>query len=130
MALSTSFVADASVETRLAGLTLVTSASGEFAALAFDGDAIVQQLEGSVDRPQDAQRLATVADGLPIVTDAPRRAVDALLRTGARMPVVWDVLELAGLLVPACPSGGLDRASTFFGIVVEGGSGLVRHAQR
>ena len=45
------------------------------------------------------------------------------------MPVVWDVLELAALLAPACPSGGLDRAATFFGIVVDSGTGLVRQAQ-
>jgi DNA polymerase-3 subunit epsilon/ATP-dependent DNA helicase DinG len=45
-----------------------------------------------------------------------------------RKPIVWDVLELAGLLVPASPRDALDRAAEFFGIVVEG-SGVARQAQ-
>src|SRR5438105_4659226 len=126
---ASSVVADPPVETRLAGLTLVTSGSSQFAALAFIGDAIVEELEGNLDQVADAQRLARLADGVPIVSDAPRRAFDALVRAGARLPVVWDVLELAALLAPACPSGGLDRAGAFFGIVVDG-VGLVRQAQR
>ena len=130
VSVSTSPLVDVQVETRLAGLTLVTSGTKQFAALAFHGDAIVRRLEGRVDDPADAQRLVTLADGLPIVSDAPRRAFEVLLRAGAPMPVVWDVLELAALLAPACPSGGLDRAATFFGIVVDSGTGLVRQAQR
>jgi DNA polymerase-3 subunit epsilon/ATP-dependent DNA helicase DinG len=129
VALSISPVADAPVETRLAGLTVVTSGTNQFAALAFNGDAIVQQFEGYLDEPEDARRLAALADGVPIVSDSPRRAFDVLFRAGARTPVVWDVLELAALLAPACPSGGLDRATAFFGIVVDG-VGLVRQAQR
>ena len=130
MALSISAPVDVQPETRLAGLTLVTTGSNQFAALAFAGDTIVQQLEGRVDDPVDAQRLVALADGVPIISDNPRRAFDVLLRAGASLPVVWDVLELAALLAPACPSGGLDRAATFFGIVVEGGGGLGRQAQR
>jgi Rad3-related DNA helicase len=116
-------------ETRLAGLALVTSGSVNFAALAFDGDAVLEQVEGRTDQADAAQRVSALAEGLPIVTDAPRRAFDVLLRAGARSPMVWDVLELAALLAPACPSGGLDRAAAFFGVVVEG-TGLARHAQR
>ena len=130
VSVSTSPLVDVPAETRLAGLTLVTSGTNQFAALAFNGDAIVQQLDGSLDQPADAERLVALTDGLPIVSDAPRRSFDVLVRAGARTPVMWDVLELAALLAPACPSGGLDRAATFFGIVVEGGAGLMRQAQR
>jgi DNA polymerase-3 subunit epsilon/ATP-dependent DNA helicase DinG len=130
MSVSTSPLVDVQPETRLAGLTLVTSGTNQFAALVFNGDVVVQQVAGQMDDLADAQRLVAVADGVPIISDAPRRALDTLLRAGARMPVVWDVLELAALLAPACPSGGLDRAATFFGIVVEGGVGLERQAQR
>ena len=42
---------------------------------------------------------------------------------------MWDVLELAALLVPACPGGGLERVTSFFGIVADG-AGLVRQARR
>jgi DNA polymerase-3 subunit epsilon/ATP-dependent DNA helicase DinG len=129
VALSTVPVADVRTETRVAGLTLVTSGTNHFAALAFTGDTIVQLLEGHLDQPADAQQLAALADGVPIISDAPRRAFDVLLRAGAPMPAIWDVLELAALLAPACPSGGLDRATAFFGIVVDG-SGLLRQAQR
>jgi DNA polymerase-3 subunit epsilon/ATP-dependent DNA helicase DinG len=66
---------------------------------------------------------------VPVVSDAPRRAFDLLVRAGARGPLVWDLLELASLLAPACPTGSLDRATTFYGIIAEG-SGLVRQAER
>jgi Rad3-related DNA helicase len=112
------------VTSQLSGLTLVASGARQFAALALDG----QRIDGS-DRPEDLERLATLADGLPIITDAPRRAVDLLVRAGARTPQVWDVLELAALVAPACPSGGLDRAAEFFGIVLDG-LGLAKQAQR
>ena len=117
---------DAPLETRLAGLALVCSSSGQFAALGFDGDAILHRLAGQAD---SSRRLAELADGVPVITDAPRRAIELLGRGGARTPVVWDVLELASLVAPACPSGGLERAATFFGIVVEG-SGLAAQAHR
>ena len=130
MVLSSSAAALApSGETRIAGVTLVTSGTNQFTALSFRGDAIGQQLEGSIDQADDARRLAELADGVPIVSDAPRRAFDVLVRAGARLPIVWDVLELAALLAPACPSGGLDRAASFFGIVVEG-VGAGRQARR
>ena len=120
---------EALVETRLNGLVLVSSGARPFAALAFDGETIHQQLEGRFDALSDSQRLLALADGVPIITDSPRRAFDALARAGGQAPIVWDVLELAALLAPACPSGGLDRATAFFGIVVDGG-GLLAQAQR
>ncbi len=122
-------VADAPAQIRLAGLALVSSSGGHFAALAFDGDTVVEQIEGRPDNADTGQRLVELADGGPVISDAPRRALEVLSRAGARTPVVWDVLELAALLVPACPSGGLDRATAFFGIAVDG-SGLLARAQR
>jgi DNA polymerase-3 subunit epsilon/ATP-dependent DNA helicase DinG len=112
------------VTSQLACLTLVIAHSRQFAAVTVDG----QRSEGS-DRPEDLARLAAVANGVPIVTDSPRRAVDLLVRAGARAPIVWDVLELATLLAPACPSGSLERAAAFFGIVLDG-IGLAKQAQR
>jgi predicted DnaQ family exonuclease/DinG family helicase len=126
---ATLLAADAPVQTRLAGLALTATSTGRFAAIAFDGEAVIQRVQGRADRPEDLQRLGELADGRPIVTDAPRRALDAVIRGGARTPVVWDVLELASLLAPACPTSGLEDAAAFFGIVVEG-SGLADQAQR
>lgn len=128
-ALACSAREDTAAQTRLAGLTLVTAGAHQFAALAFHGDTIVQQLEGCLDRADDALRLAALADGVPIVSDAPERAVDVLVRADARLPIVWDVLELAALVAPACPRGGLEDATMFFGIVVDR-VGLVGQAQR
>jgi DNA polymerase-3 subunit epsilon/ATP-dependent DNA helicase DinG len=75
----------------------------------------------------DIARLAELADGLPVVTDSPERAEELLARAGLRKPLIWNVLELAALLVPASPRDGLDRMAAFFGLVVEG-SGLTRQA--
>ncbi|MGI9144995.1 MAG: ATP-dependent DNA helicase [Chloroflexota bacterium] len=121
--------ADTPRQTRLAVLVLVSSSSGHFAALAFNGEATVQQLEGRPDQVPTAQLLAELVDGVPVITDAPRRAIEVLSRAGARVPVVWDVLELASLLAPGCPSGGLDRVAQFFSIAVTG-SGLMPQARR
>lgn len=119
---SGALTATAPLPTRLAGVVLVCSSNGQFAALAFDGDTVNQRIR--------EDRLAEAADGVPVITDAPRRAIELLGRAGARTPVVWDVLELASVLAPGCPSGGLERAATFFGIVVDGVSGLAGQAQR
>jgi hypothetical protein len=121
--------ADAATPTRLTGLALVCSSSGHFAALAFDGDAVGRHVEGRAAQAEAAQRLVDLADGTPVITDSPKRAFELLARAGARTPVVWDVLELASLVAPACPSGGLERATAFFGIVVDG-TGPLSQARR
>ena len=72
----------------------------------------------------ELRRLEALADGCPIMTDVPDRVTQLL--PGAD---VWDVLELATLLVPRCPRDTLDRAADFFGIVVET-SGLAGQAER
>jgi len=60
----------------LAGVALVASGSRQFAAVAFSGEGVIEELEGRLDDRQAAQRLRELADGLPIVTDASPRAID------------------------------------------------------
>ncbi|HET6320366.1 MAG TPA: hypothetical protein VFG86_28245, partial [Chloroflexota bacterium] len=89
-----------------------------FAALAFDGERVHAELNATSDDRDALARLARLADGVPVVTDSPRRASDLISRSGVAGAQVWDVLELAALLVPACP-GPLNRAAEFFGIVLD-----------
>src|SRR5689334_2954489 len=72
--------------------------------------------------------VADLVDGMPVITDAPDRARDALAAARVHRPILWDILELATLLVPRCPQDSLDRATEFFGIKVEG-SGLARQVE-
>ncbi|MBV9169953.1 MAG: DEAD/DEAH box helicase [Chloroflexi bacterium] len=124
-----------SSDARLAGLllgvprTLPRRGAISFAALTFDGDTIQSTFEGALET--DAARLQALAEGTPIVTDAPRATVDLLSRIGVQHPIVWDVLELAGLIVPSCPSDTLQRAAEFFSLaqLKDGGSELVARAQ-
>jgi DNA polymerase-3 subunit epsilon/ATP-dependent DNA helicase DinG len=102
------------------------AAAGQFLALSFVDDSVVGRLSGG---GGDLGQLREVAEGVPVVTDAPKRAQELLERAGARRAVVWDVLELGTLLVPASPRDALERAAEFFGIVVVEGSGLARQAQ-
>ena len=126
----TSTLADPSQpETQLAGVALVASGTRHFAAVAFSGERVIEELEGRLDDTLAAEHLRDLSNGLPVITDAAPRAVDLLLRAGLRTPTVWDLLELAMLVVPTCPGGGLDAVATYFGIVA-GGSGLLRQARR
>src|SRR5258708_5173178 len=103
----------------IAGLVFTVDATARrFAALAFDGDRVRDELHGTTDQPDQLRKLAQLAEGKPIGTEAPRRAEELLAKAGTPTRQVWDVLELAALLVPACPSP-LNRAAEFFGIVLE-----------
>ncbi|HEX8968803.1 MAG TPA: helicase C-terminal domain-containing protein [Chloroflexota bacterium] len=115
-------------ETRLRGLALA-SGGGHFAALSFEAERVLEQLEGRGARAEDTRRLVGLAEGVPVVTDTPRHALALLRDAGAQACIVWDVLELAALLAPACPRDTLDRAAAFFGIIVEG-SGLAHRARQ
>src|SRR4051794_14013917 len=121
-AASTQSAPDPPLSARLRGVALSVASSGQFAATAFDGDQVLEHVSG------DPTRLAQVVRGVPLVTDDSRRAEELLARAGVHQPLVWNVLELAALLVPAAPRDALDRAAAFFGIVVEG-SGVTRQAQ-
>ena len=114
---------------RIRGVALVSTAATRFAALAFHGDCVQTRLEGNGGHPDDGRRLAELCEIGPLITDDPRAASELLKRAGATPLVVWDVLELASLLVPACPRDTLERATSFFGIVVERG-GLAGAAER
>ncbi len=107
------------------GVALSAAANGQFAAMAFTGDSVRARVTGG---SGDVSALVELADGVPIVTDAPKRAQELLLRAGVRNPIVWDVLELGTLLVPASPRDALERATEFFGIAVDG-SGLPHQAE-
>jgi DNA polymerase-3 subunit epsilon/ATP-dependent DNA helicase DinG len=104
------------------GVALSVAATGQFAALSFVGDDVMTRIDG------DTGRLAELVAAGPVVTDTPGRATQLLEGAGLRNPLVWDVLELAALLVPAAPRDALERAAAFFGIVVEG-SGIARQAR-
>ena len=116
------------LETRVSALVLVTTGPSRFAALAFEGDTIVETLSGH-GAGGEAHRLSTLATGRPIVTDQPRRALDLLVRGRVASPLIWDVLELASLLAPACPTASLAQAAEYFGIVLTG-ERLADQAQR
>jgi DNA polymerase-3 subunit epsilon/ATP-dependent DNA helicase DinG len=103
-------------------VALSVAATGHFAALSFVGERVLSRAD------DDPARLGELANGVPVVTDSPARAEELLLRARVRNPMVWDVLDLAGLLVPSSPRDALDRAAAFFGIVVDG-SGVTRQAQ-
>ena len=87
------------------------------------------RLEGSVDSLADARKLTDLADTGPVITDNSRAAIGLLKQADTTPLVVWDVLELASLLVPVCPTDSLERAASFFGIVIER-SGLGGAAER
>ncbi len=78
---------------------------------------------------RDAARLIELCDGVPALTDTPETAAELLGRGGLRHPMLWDILELATLVVPASPRDSLERAASFFGIVVED-SGLRQRVQQ
>jgi predicted DnaQ family exonuclease/DinG family helicase len=102
-----------------AGLVLaVDTRGGRFAALAFNADSVHSELSGAADKPDALRKLASLAEGVPVISDSPLRAQTLLNTAGVHTREVWDVLELSSLLVPASPRG-LDLASEFFGLVVE-----------
>jgi DNA polymerase-3 subunit epsilon/ATP-dependent DNA helicase DinG len=112
-------------DTSIRALILAITPQGRFAAITSTDGKIEASLDGG---PENARKLADLAAGVPVITDAPRRACDLLTGAGLRNPRVWDVLELAVLLAPSCPRDSLDRAAAFFGLVVDG-TGLGRQAQ-
>jgi predicted DnaQ family exonuclease/DinG family helicase len=112
--------------TRLRLLVLAAAPQGRFAAASVVDGNVMTRLHGGAG---DAHRLAQLADGVPVVTDEPSRTRELLANARVYEPVVWDVLELATLLVPRCPHDSLDRAIDFLGIRTERG-GLNEHAER
>src|SRR5215469_10600458 len=112
-------------DTRLRGLAMAVSAQGRFAAATFRGSSILSRVHGG---PGEVRQVADFADTFPIVTDAPQRVRELLASARVHNAVTWDVLELATMLVPACPRDSLERAAQFFDISVES-SGLNRQLE-
>jgi len=111
------------------GLVLAASASvGHFEAMLFpDGD----RVEGATSNPHLAAQLLVMAEDVPIITDSAVAAVAVLEQAGARSPrTVWDVLELANVLMPEVPSDRLDRVAAALGLDLGGEASRVRHIER
>ena len=119
-------LAPAVVSADLNGAVLVSSGAGQLAVLPVGG--VGEAIEARADERGAGRRLADLIGDGPVLTDAPQKAAELLTRAGARAQV-WDVLELAALLVPACPGGSLERVTSFFGVAVHG-SGVAQKAQR
>ena len=90
---------------------------GDVGGIAFDGERVQREVLGDEHDRAALVDLARAAYQRPLVTDQPRRAAELLSRAGPSPPT-WDVLELAVLLAPDCPSA-LGRAADYFGIDVE-----------
>lgn len=104
--------------TDLSGLALALTPQGRFAAATFRGSNVLTTVRGG---RSELGQVAELAESLPIVTDAPQRVRELLAAARVHNAVVWDVLELATLLVPSCPRDSLERAAEFFGINLESG---------
>lgn len=112
--------------TRLAGVVLACGrAGGRFAALGFEGERVGEQLDAAT----HPDRLRELLLSGPLITDAPSRAAGVCQRAGVHSPsVVWDVLELAGLLLPDCPNASLDHVGAFLGLEPPDDDGLSARA--
>src|SRR5262249_33515388 len=112
--------------TRLRGVVLAITPQHRFAAATIVSGQVMTRFSGGsagVRHPADA------ADGVPVITDTPQRARELLGAGRIGEPIIWDVLELATLLVPRCPRDSLQRAADFFGIKTDR-SGLDDQVQR
>src|SRR5215472_9989407 len=92
---------------RIAALALVAAPRGDFAAVAFRGDSVTTRLTGRAAIDSDARQLAGLVEALPVVTDDPPLVDHLLNQVGAPKQALWNVVELAALLVPACPRDSL-----------------------
>jgi hypothetical protein len=84
--------------------------------VAFEGEQVLDQLETLVERSSDPSALRALLLSGPLISDAPDKVADLCQRAGMHTPVLtWDVLELAGLLMPNCPTESLDHVGAFLG---------------
>jgi len=103
----------------LNAIALACASSGQFAALTLDGQ-----------RATDAKALRGLARGVVLITDSPSRA-RALLGDGSVLHAaeVWDVLELAGLVLPRCRTDTLDHVGAYLGVEPPDDDGLPARAK-
>jgi DNA polymerase-3 subunit epsilon/ATP-dependent DNA helicase DinG len=105
--------------TELGGIAVHVTPTGRVVAAQFESGRILGDPGASMTGTEDLRRLGELASRVPAVTDCGKRADERLRAAGAREPLIWDVLELATLMVAACPRDSLDRAADFFGICAE-----------
>ncbi|MDQ3811226.1 MAG: DEAD/DEAH box helicase, partial [Chloroflexota bacterium] len=106
-----------SPRTRLAGLALVCSAARHapkrFAAVSFGADRPSLAIEGTHTSPS----LRALLLAGPVITDAPLALAELRAAAGLEPPAaVWDLLELAGLLLPDSANTSLDHVGAFLGL--------------
>ncbi len=103
----------------LAGVALACAADGQWAAIPPGGD-----------WTQDADELKRRARGRAVLTDSPRNA-DALLVSLNLLPIpeVWNVLELAALVLPDCGGASLDHVGAYLGVEPPDDDGLAARAR-
>ncbi len=86
-----------------------------FAALRLRGGQVLEAVDS-----EDHAWLRERGGSQPVVTDDPLLAAAALRQAGiSRLPPVWSVLDLAGLVAPEAPTDSLDETARFFGLVRE-----------
>jgi DNA polymerase-3 subunit epsilon/ATP-dependent DNA helicase DinG len=91
----------------LQGVVLACDGSGRFASATLEGD----WLDDEVELRQHAR------SGGGIVTDLPARAADLLGQKGITpLPELWDILELAALVLPRCRTDSLDYVGAYLGV--------------
>lgn len=111
--------------TRIAGVALACPrpSSGQFAALSFEG-------AQTVERSTDPSRLRELLTSGPLITDAPDKLSLLAQHAGGHAPLlVWDVIELAALLIPECPTTSLDHVGAFLGVEPPDDDGLPARAE-
>ncbi len=90
----------------LAAVALACAADGQIAARRASGECV-----------QDAQELRPLLRGAAVITDEPTRSV-GLINEWRLLPApeVWDVLELAALVLPRCRTDSLDYVGAYLGV--------------
>ncbi|HET6319968.1 MAG TPA: DEAD/DEAH box helicase, partial [Chloroflexota bacterium] len=90
----------------LAGVALVCASDGGFAALTLDGRAL-----------DDAAQVRAAARHGAVITDEPARSA-GLIQEWELLPRpdLWDVLELAALVLPRCRTDSLDYVGAYLGV--------------
>ncbi len=110
---------EASAGIGLSAVALVCTNGGEFAALTLRGEPV-----------GDASHLRALARGAAVITDAPTRAAEVIKAANVLpQPDVWDVLELAALVLPRCRTDSLDYVGAYLGVEPPEDDGLAARAR-
>jgi predicted DnaQ family exonuclease/DinG family helicase len=111
--------AEESTGIALNAIALACASSGQFAALTPDGQ-----------HATDAEALRGLTRGAVLITDCPSRARTVLGDGGVLHGAeVWDVLELAGVVLPRCRTDTLDHVGVYLGVEPPDDDGLPARAK-